>query len=289
MSKKEPKAFEEFRTNELTRVIPTDLIDFNPWNPNEQDDKTFEQLVKDMREIGRLIDPIQIIPKADGRFMVLGGEHRLKAARALGWVEIPATLLTETQWSDGDYQKFLTVKMNVLKGNLNPEKMARLYTEMSEKYGSAPLQALFGMVDQEAWDKVVKGIGKGIKKTLPKPLADKYDELSKKAKDSKDLGLILNQLMAEYSEDLDQSFMIFTYGTEHIYVKMNENMRSNMKKVLGFCKKYNRDVNDVIEVLTAEWVKEANKIEKLEKTKKGSDQGEIEADQLDLKSTGADY
>lgn len=282
------KTFEQYRTNELTRVLPEGLIDFNSWNPNDMDDQTFERLVSEMREIGRLIDPIQVVPKTDGRFMVIGGAHRLKAARVLGWAEVPATLLTEAQWEETDYQKFATVKLNMIKGKLTPEKMARLYTEMADKYGADSLQQMFAITDTAVWESLVKGVSKSMKKALPKPLGDKFDALAKDAKSASDLGLIINQLMTEYGDTVNQNFLVFTFGgKEHLYINMSEETRTSMKKVLGYCTKYKKDINDVLAEVTKEWVKAANKLSKL--AAKEAEEAEDEAPPEDLNATGAKY
>ena len=69
--------------------------------------------------------------------------------------------------------------------------------------------------------------------------------------------------MAEYGDTVDKNFMIFTFGgKEHLYISMDENTRKSMRKVLGFCKKYNRDINAVLGDVALEWVKEAAKQEK---------------------------
>jgi hypothetical protein len=248
--------YDKLEKSEYTRLIPIDLIDANTWNPNQQDDPTFDRLKTELEEAGRLIDPIQVVPTDNGRYMVIGGEHRYRAAMALGWKKIPGTLLTEDRWKNTDVAKFLTVKLNVLSGKLNPEKMASLYDEMAEKYGEDALQGLFSFTDADQWNKLVKGIHAGLKKSLPKPLADKFEKITKDADASVDLGKIINQLFAEYGETVDQSFMVFTYGgKEHLYVTMTEDTRKAMRKVRGYCKKNNRDINDIIAPLTEVWLK----------------------------------
>jgi ParB-like chromosome segregation protein Spo0J len=133
---------------ELSKSLPTfdvpiDLIEANDWNPNEMKDETFNRLVEELEENG-IIDPIQIVPAEGGKFRIIGGEHRWAGAKTLGWTSIPANVLTDERFVDEDLQKLITVRLNVIHGEMNPEKFTSMYQDMAEKYGVDQLKALFG-------------------------------------------------------------------------------------------------------------------------------------------------
>jgi ParB/RepB/Spo0J family partition protein len=247
----------------LNKVVVQDVaiedIEPNPWNPNEQDDVAFNRLTEELQTVG-MIDPIQVVPMASGKYRILGGEHRYQAAKLLGWATIPCVILSEERWQDEDLQKLVTVRLNMLKGKLNPEKMATLYTEMAGKYGDQALQNLFAFTDTDAWEKLVKSITKGLKASLPKEIAEKFEEAAKEVKTVDDLSNILNHLFNKYGDTLKYSFMVFTFGgKDHIYVAMDKSTKSNMDKVLTYCKEEGIDLNKVIGPLSAVWLDETKK------------------------------
>lgn len=228
-------------------MLDPNLMDNNAWNPNVMDQDDFNRLVAEIEEVG-FIDPVQVVPMEGGQYRIIGGEHRVAAARELKLKAVPAMVLEGARWKDEDLQKLVTVRLNVLKGHLNPEKMAVLYREMAEKYGEDALQNLFAYTDEQGWEKLVSGIKQGLSKTgLPKEKRREFEEKAKEAKTLKDLERILNELWSSYGDTVQLSFMVFTYGRrEHMYVAMDRKTRAAAKKVAAYCKAHAKDINDVL-------------------------------------------
>lgn len=235
------------KTSARFELLSPDLLDSNSWNPNAMDQDDFNRLVAEIEEVG-FIDPVQVVPVTDGRYRIIGGEHRVAAARDLGLNVIPAMVLDGAKWQQEDLQKLVTVRLNVLKGSLNPEKMAVLYREMAGKYGEDALQSLFAFTDQHAWDKLVSNIKQGLSKAgLPKERRKEFEEKAKEAKTLKDLERILNEMWSSYGDTVQLSYMVFTYGRrEHLYVAMDQKTRAAVKKVAAHCKAHAKDINAVL-------------------------------------------
>lgn len=241
--------------------ILVDKIVPNDWNANEQDNKSFDLLVEDIAETG-FIDSVTVVPLEDGNYRLIGGEHRWRAAKALGEAEIPALILRGDKWKHEDLQKFTTVKMNIIKGKLNPQKFAALYNEMAEKYGTDQLKKLFGFTNEAALQKVLKGVVAGAKKSLPKEMHKDLEERSKNAKTAEDIGVIVQELFAEYGDTMNQSYMILSHGgQEHVYVRMNDDLRKAIDKVMIYCDYTRSDINNVLSEIVREGV--GQKAEKL--------------------------
>ena len=237
--------------------LPIDKIVPNAWNANEQDERSFDMLVDEVSETG-FIDSLTVVPIEDGLYRIIGGEHRWRAAKASGEEEVPCLVLQGERWQDKDLQKFVTVRMNMIKGKLNPEKFAHLYREMAEKYGKEQLQKLFGFVDKRAFAKMTKGVVSAAKNSLPKELHSTLEEKSKDAKTAEDLGKIVQEMYAQYGDTMAKSFMVMTHGKqEHIYVSMNTPMRKAMDKVMLYCDTADVDINDFMEPVLKECLTKA--------------------------------
>lgn len=243
------------------RYLPVDLIFPNNWNPQDQDEVTFKKLVDEVKPGSTgFIDVVQVVAMADGTYRILGGEHRWMAAKAADLEEIPCIILQGEKWQEEDLQKFVTVRLNTIRGKVDPEKFLKLYNEMVEKYGRDALQGLMGYTDQKQFTKLVEGVKKGMKKSLPKEMSDEFDEQAKEAKSVEDLQKIIQNLFTKYGETVKHSFMIFTHGKqEHIYISMNRDMSRAMKKVLDFCKSTGTDINEFMAPVVASCAREAAK------------------------------
>jgi len=77
------------------RMIPVDQI--APLNPRDRNDQVFEEIVGNIKNLG-LKKPITVTPRdnlEDGkRYLLICGEGRLKAFKALGEKQIPALVVT---------------------------------------------------------------------------------------------------------------------------------------------------------------------------------------------------
>jgi ParB/RepB/Spo0J family partition protein len=233
------------RTLDL-RYVPIDLIHPNAWNPQTQDELTFQRLVDEIRDVG-FVDPLEVVPLEDGTYRIIGGEHRWQAAKAAGLEELPCAVVIDKKWQDEDLQKFATVRLNVLKGKLDPEKFAKLYTEMAEKYGAESIQQLMGYVDTKGFQKLVGDVKRGMKKSLPKELQDEFDAQAKEAKTVEDLSNIIQHLFAKHGDTVGKSYMVFTYGkSEHIYIQADQKTKKALDKILAYCRKADLDINEVV-------------------------------------------
>lgn len=229
------------------RDLKIEDIEKNPWNPNTMNEEGMNRLIQEIEEVG-FIDPIQVVPMASGKYRLLGGEHRYDAMVSLGHLTIPAVVLSDDKWQDEDLQKLVTVRLNVLKGKLDPARMALLYDEMAKKYGDQALQNLFAYTDKGAYNKMLGSIQRGLKQAgVPQKVQKDFEESAKEARSVEDIGMILNDMFASYGDTVSQDFMVFTYGGhEHIYVAMDEPVAASMRKIAGRCERSGEAVLDLI-------------------------------------------
>ncbi len=253
--------------------LPVDEVIPNSWNPNHEDDATFNRLVDEIADVG-LIDPIEVVPMEDGTYVILGGEHRWRAAKTLGHEEVPCVILCDKKWQDGDLQRFATVRMNVLHGKIDGDKFMRLYNEMAAKYGADSIQQLMGFVDAQGFQKLIGAVKKGLKKSLPPEMQAEVDARMKEAKTVQDLSNIIQDMFNKHGDTVSMSYMIFTYGKQqHLYIAMNSKMRKAMEKVMEYCRISGEDINDFMVPLTEGYMRVA--AAKLEQAKDGKPDIEV--------------
>jgi len=113
----------------ITEVKP------NPKNPRIIKDDKFRKLVKSIQEFPDMLNkrPLIVFTDTDGKFVVLGGNMRLKACKEIGLKEIPIILADE--WTEEQKAEFL-IKDNVGFGEWDWDQLANEWdVEKLEDWG----------------------------------------------------------------------------------------------------------------------------------------------------------
>ncbi len=111
--------------------IPVDQIDVNPRQPR----KTFEpgsldELARSLRSSG-MIQPVIVRRAPGGRWQLIAGERRWRAARQAGLEQIPAIVREAT---DAESLELALVE-NLLREDLNPMEEAEAYQRILTEFG----------------------------------------------------------------------------------------------------------------------------------------------------------
>jgi len=107
----------------------------NPKNPRVIKDDKFKKLVKSINEFPDMLNkrPLVCFTDIDGKFVVLGGNMRLKACKEIGLKEIPIILADE--WNEEQKHEFL-IKDNVGFGEWDWDSLANEWdVEKLEDWG----------------------------------------------------------------------------------------------------------------------------------------------------------
>lgn len=113
------------------REVPVELIRPNPGQPRRRiDPETITSLAESIAEAG-VIQPVILRPLADGRYELVAGERRWRAAREAGLETIPALL------RDEDERRRMQTALieNVAREDLNPVDEARACAALVEELG----------------------------------------------------------------------------------------------------------------------------------------------------------
>jgi ParB family transcriptional regulator, chromosome partitioning protein len=114
-----------FMQLDLRLIVP------NPRQPRgDFDEQELEELAHSLREVG-LLQPVVVRPLAEGRYELIAGERRVRAARLAGFEELPA-VVRETE--EGERLTEALVE-NLHRSDLNPLEEAAAYQQLLEDFG----------------------------------------------------------------------------------------------------------------------------------------------------------
>jgi ParB/RepB/Spo0J family partition protein len=123
----------EKRTNALQTLrieyVGIDEVEPNDYNPNRQSDHDFDLLKMSMKEDGFTQPIIVLLGKnAAGRFPIVDGEHRWRAARDLGFTEIPVAKVDMSM----EQAKIATLRHNRARGSEDIELSAQVLRDLRD-------------------------------------------------------------------------------------------------------------------------------------------------------------
>ena len=151
--------------NEVMRIqnISIKMIDIQQYHETGFSNENFKSLRESIKEEG-LINPITVRLKADGRYQLINGFHRLKACRTLGWKEIPANIQQKTFVDE--ISAYVSDRQNNIHENLKRQH----YSIVQQTKQANELNNLFYLQNPEA--KVMRGEIERVRKEAEKALKE---------------------------------------------------------------------------------------------------------------------
>lgn len=222
------------------RDIPVEHIVPNPRNPNRMGTREFDLLVENIEVLG-FTDPVLVRPIEDDKYEVVGGHHRLEAAKYLEYAEVPCTIILDEEF-DEEAADFQLVRHNVIKGRMDPEKFIDLYNKHSEKYGDEVLQDMFGFAEESEFRRLIAS----TKDSLPIEMQEKFAEAAKEIKTIDGLAALLNRMFTEHGDTLDHGYMVIDFGgKDSIWLRCNRQTFQSCLKVGESLREKKRTMDDI--------------------------------------------
>jgi ParB family transcriptional regulator, chromosome partitioning protein len=110
--------------------LPIDQIDSNPHQPRQEFDATeLQSLSESIAEHG-LLQPV-VVRKVAGRYQLIAGERRLRAAQQAGWTDVPVNIIK----ADDRQTAELAIIENLQRKDLNALEKAASFQRYLEQYG----------------------------------------------------------------------------------------------------------------------------------------------------------
>ncbi len=112
-------------TLDLAALVP------NPRQPRTDfDHEALDELARSLSQVG-MLQPILVRPRSDGRYEIIAGERRFRAARLAGMERVPAVV---RQTADDQLLTEALVE-NIHRANLNPLEEAAAYDQLLGDFG----------------------------------------------------------------------------------------------------------------------------------------------------------
>jgi ParB family chromosome partitioning protein len=114
---------------EVNLQIDINSIDSNPFQPRTRfDAQALEELAASIRQLG-IVQPLTVRETGDGRFQLIAGERRLRAARAAGLTHVPAYVRT----ADDTAMLEMALVENIQREDLDAMEVAITYQRLIEE------------------------------------------------------------------------------------------------------------------------------------------------------------
>ncbi|MBN1595694.1 ParB/RepB/Spo0J family partition protein [candidate division FCPU426 bacterium] len=105
-------------------------IDVNPYQPRQAfDPRELDELAASIREKG-IVQPVLIRPRPGGRFELVAGERRLRAAKLAGLAQIPVVI---RDLKDSECLEIALIE-NIQRTDLNPMEEAKAYQRLITEF-----------------------------------------------------------------------------------------------------------------------------------------------------------
>ncbi len=111
---------------------PIDAIAPNPSQPRREfDDEQLAELAASIRAHG-ILQPLLVQPLQSGRYQLIAGERRWRAARLAGLDSVPIVVQTDADGADNAAERLtLALAENVQRTNLNPIELAGAFEQLA--------------------------------------------------------------------------------------------------------------------------------------------------------------
>ena len=231
------------KTNTLERKdLAVELLIPNAHNPNKMRPREFDLLCDNFEKTG-ITDPILVRPVEDGKYRIVGGHHRFDAANYLGFAAVPCTIITDPDF-DEEAEQFQLVRMNVIRGRMDPQKFYDLYQKVAGKYSDDILQDAFGFAEEAEFRKLVEQTTKSIPDA---GLRQRFKEAAKEIKTVDGLAKLLNELFTRFGDTLPYGYMVFDYGGQRsVWLRVEEKTLEAFDIIGAVCIERQRTIDDLV-------------------------------------------
>lgn len=228
----------------MPQAMSVDVLDSHPRNSQRQSKHMFDEL-KSSIEANGFDESLLVVPRSDapGRYYVVSGNHRLKAAKAVGYTEVP--VVVREDWDEVESQIQL-VRRNYVRGALDKDAFTLAVNALMED-ASVSLHTVmdnFGFEDEDEFAKLYQA--EQARENEVVESARKEATATMAMVD--DLGSVVSELVSQYGHTIPQGFIVFPFGgRNHLMVHTTSSLKAVMEK----CVKHSADTGIPLHVVLA--------------------------------------
>lgn len=259
----------EFNTWQKAVLIPTDRLVFTDWNCNEMSQEKLAHLQAEIEneedpEDPHFDEPLQVIPikENEGKYLVLGGEHRTKIARSLEMEAVPCVIREDLAKLSRKDLMLWSVRRNNLRGRLNATKYAEMEAELVDHHGmtteaarrsmlidgdlAKALRATMAVRDNEQND---SDDGHAGTKEFGDSVDDAREERRSKEELLHALKIAEQDVLLDSADTVQHGYLFFVQGKKgqmHLVVDETKNLHELVKLMVKACKGADAKIDDFL-------------------------------------------
>lgn len=228
----------------LPKAISVDVLDEHPRNSQRQSRHVFEELKQSIEENG-FDESLLVVPRKDspGRYYVVSGNHRLKAAKAVGYTEVPAVIRED--WDDVEAQVQL-VRRNYVRGSIDKAAFTVAVNALMDD-AAIELNAVmdhFGFEDENEFAKLYQQEQVREQKIVEEARREATANMSM----IEDLGSVISEIIGQYGHTIPSGFIAFPFGGKnHLLIHTTASLKSVMER----CMRHSADTGIPLHVVLA--------------------------------------
>lgn len=234
--------------------ISIDMLVLTPWNCNEMDDERFAALVAEIEDHG-FDEPLQVVPITEGeykgKYWVVGGEHRYKAAVGLAWDTVPCVVKDSLSEADEADLMEWSVRRNNIRGRINEQKYARLEQTVCHRKDIQKDVARKRMLMREKQAKKAREkTGKDDRKSTG-PDTDGERDMRKTVADRQrllaDAKAFQQECLVESADTVEHGYLyVAQNGASHLIVDADKPLAAAVKTMVQACKNESASVREFL-------------------------------------------
>ena len=117
--------------NHASREVPITSLEKNPRQPRRTfDHALMDELIASVKAHG-ILQPLLVTKKTEGKYQLIAGERRLRAATLAGLLTVPIVIRSANE----QQQLELALIENIQRQDLNPLEEARAYEDLNRSFG----------------------------------------------------------------------------------------------------------------------------------------------------------
>ncbi len=120
------------KTKPVLQQVPVELLTRGVYQPRRHFDPTqLQELADSIKTTGGVLQPVVVRPLSDGKFEIVAGERRWRAAQLAGLSEISCLV---SQYTDEQALQASIIE-NINRADLNPIEEAQAYQRLIDEFG----------------------------------------------------------------------------------------------------------------------------------------------------------